>query len=72
MYRFKLIVEKEPSGGFSAYIPSLIGCATQGETMEETVANAKEAAALYIQSLKEDGLSVPESDVFLEEIEVSA
>ncbi|MDP2941390.1 MAG: type II toxin-antitoxin system HicB family antitoxin [Candidatus Omnitrophota bacterium] len=70
--RFKIILEKEPSGGYSVSVPALPGCATQGETLEECMANAKEAIELYLNSLKEDKLPAPESDVLLEEIEVAA
>ena len=70
--KFKIILEKEPSGGFSVSVPSLPGCATQGETLEECIHNAKESIELYIESLKEDNLPMPESDVLLEEIEVTA
>ena len=67
--RFKIILERE-SSGYSVSVPSLPGCATQGETIEEAMANAKEAIELYLETLKEDKLPMPESDVLLEEIEV--
>ena len=39
------IVQHEPDvGGFSASIPALPGCHTQGETLEEVRANLREAA----------------------------
>lgn len=69
---FKILLEKDPAqGGFSVYVPALPGCATQGETVEECLKNAKEAIELFIESLKEDGLPIPDSDVLLEEVEVS-
>jgi predicted RNase H-like HicB family nuclease len=40
-------------------VPSLPGCHSQGETVEEALANIKEAIELYIEVLKEDGLPVP-------------
>lgn len=46
--------------GYWAECPSLPGCVSQGETLEETLANIKEAIELYIESLVERGLSVPE------------
>ena len=69
--RFKIILEKEAVGGYSVSVPALPGCATQGETLEECLSNAKEAIELYFESLREDKLPIPESDVLLEEIEVS-
>ncbi len=68
--RFKIILEPEAEGGYSVYVPSLPGCTTQGETPEECLRNAREAINLFIQSLLDDNLSLPESDVLLEEIEV--
>ena len=68
--RFKIILEPEAEGGFSVFVPALPGCATQGETLEECLKNAKEAIELYIQSLVDDKVALPESDVLMEEIEV--
>ncbi|MBI3253099.1 MAG: type II toxin-antitoxin system HicB family antitoxin [Candidatus Omnitrophica bacterium] len=68
--RFKILLEREKTG-FSVLIPALPGCTTQGETVEECMANAKEAIQLYIESLKEDHQPIPESDFLLEEIEVT-
>ena len=71
--RFKVIIEPEPEGGFSVRVPSMPGCASQGETIKETLANIKEAIELYISSLKDDNLPLPKSDVKVElrEVEVS-
>ena len=38
-----MIVHKAEEGGFWAEVPSIPGCATQGETMEEVEANIREA-----------------------------
>ncbi|MEO0853006.1 MAG: type II toxin-antitoxin system HicB family antitoxin [Cyanobacteria bacterium J06648_11] len=39
---------------------SLPGCASQGRTKAEAIANAKEAIAVYIAALQDDDLPVPE------------
>ncbi|MEO7453498.1 MAG: type II toxin-antitoxin system HicB family antitoxin [Fimbriimonadales bacterium] len=39
----QVIVHKAEGGGFWAEVPALPGCATQGETMEELMANVREA-----------------------------
>ena len=41
--RIHVIVHKAEEGGFWAEVPSIPGCATQGETMEEIEANVREA-----------------------------
>jgi len=71
--RYQVVIEEEPEGGFSVHVPALRGCTTQAETLEESLANVHEAIELYIWSLKNDGLPIPESDVKIElrEVEVS-
>ena len=58
--RYTIILRPEPEGGFSVTVPALPGCVTQGETMEEAVAMAKDAIRIYIESLVSDGDDVPE------------
>ena len=41
--RIRVVVHKAEEGGFWAEVPSIPGCATQGETMEEIEANVREA-----------------------------
>lgn len=40
--------------------PSLPGCVSQGRTRQEALANIKEAIALYIETLENDGMPVPQ------------
>ena len=46
----KAIVHKAEEGGFWAEVPSLPGCATQGETLEEVSKNLKEAIELWLEA----------------------
>ena len=41
--KIKAIVHEAEEGGFWAEVPAIPGCATQGDTMEELIANLKEA-----------------------------
>lgn len=45
--------QKEKEGGYSVWVPSLPGCASQGETFEEALENIKEAITLYLEDEKE-------------------
>ena len=45
-----------------AECPSLPGCISQAETREDAVKNIKEAIELYIESLEEDGIPVPDEN----------
>jgi len=41
--KIKVVVHEAEEGGFWAEVPAIPGCATQGETMEELMANVHEA-----------------------------
>ena len=46
-------------GGFTAIIPSLPGCVTQGDTVEEAAAMAGDAAACYVDGMTDLGRPIP-------------
>jgi predicted RNase H-like HicB family nuclease len=54
------IIEKDDHGYF-AFIPELKGCVTQGNTYEEVLANIKEAAELYMESLANEEIAFIQS-----------
>ena len=56
-------IEACEEGGFVASFPALPGCHTQGETLEEVIIMAKEALALYLQSLVAHGERIPREPV---------
>jgi len=56
----------EPDGGYTVLVPSLPGCITYGETIDESIINAKEAIELYIESLKSHGEDIPTEENILE------
>jgi antitoxin HicB len=53
---YEAVLQPEPEGGFSVFVPQLPSVATQGETIEETTEMAKEAISAYLQVMREDGL----------------
>lgn len=66
LLRYKILLRKEPEGGYTVIVPSLPGCITYGDTIEEAINMAKEAIELYIESLKTHGEEVPTEDGTLE------
>jgi predicted RNase H-like HicB family nuclease len=44
VYRYRADLTPESEGGYSVVVPALPGCYTQGDTEEEALANAREAA----------------------------
>jgi len=52
-----IIRSEADGGGYSASIPALPGCHTQGETLDEVRANLREAAEGWLAVAHEDGLT---------------
>jgi len=51
----ELVFAPQEEGGFHVYAPDLPGLHTQGDTLEEAMANASEALELYAEGLREEG-----------------
>jgi len=68
MCKFYSIIHKEPEGGYSAEVPALPGCYTDGDTMEEVKENLKEAIQLYLEAANGDvgARDIPEGSEILE------
>ncbi|MBI4491946.1 MAG: type II toxin-antitoxin system HicB family antitoxin [Chloroflexi bacterium] len=58
-YTIVLVPELE-AGGYTVLVPALPGCVTHGRTVPEAVERARDAIAVYIESLEAHGESVPE------------
>ena len=50
----------EENGGFTVTVPALPGCVTQGESVEEAIAMARDAIRLHLEALVADGEPIPE------------
>ena len=44
----KIILEEQEEGGYTAYVPALPGCISEGNNLEEAIKNIKEAILLYL------------------------
>ena len=54
----EFIFEPDPDGGYHAYAPELPGLHSEGDTLEEAIANAQEALELYVGGLRDEGSSL--------------
>ena len=45
--KLTIVLEPQEEGGFTAYVPSLPGCISEGDTKEEAIENIKEAIELF-------------------------
>ena len=56
---YTVYFEPQPEGGFSVYVPALLGCTTEGDTMDEARRMATDAIRAYCESLVKDGEPLP-------------
>lgn len=59
MHRYLVIIEKADRT-YSAYSPDLPGCVATGATREEAGERMREAIAFNLESIREDGLPLPD------------
>jgi len=57
------VVHKADEGGYWAEVPSIPGCATQGETMDELMANLREAITGCLSVAVDEPLADPNGQV---------
>jgi len=63
---YRILLQKEPEGGYTVTAPLLPGCVTYGKTIEEAKKMAKEAIELYLESLIAHNEEIPVEDDVLE------
>jgi len=52
--------EPDPDGGYVISCPSLPGCHSQGDSVDEALANIREAIELVVEDLKARGEEIPD------------
>jgi predicted RNase H-like HicB family nuclease len=57
---YRILLNREPEGGYTVTVPTLPGCVTYGESVDEAISMAKEAIELYIESLIAHNEPVPD------------
>ena len=57
---YEVIVEGNDSEGYSAFLPSLLGCVTAAGSIEEVKRLIVEAVTIHIEGMVEDDLPIPE------------
>ncbi len=70
-YRYTIILDREPDGGFHTYCPALKGCHSQGDSLDEAVENMREAMEAYLESVEAHGDPIPREDLLIKPIEVA-
>lgn len=75
--KFKVVVHEAEEGGYWANVPALPGCVSEGDTLEEMLANIREAIECYLDepdqpAPTESAVPVPSlpQRAFVKEVEV--
>ena len=50
----RVVLEPSDEGGFTAIVPALPGCISEGDTRDEALANIREAIDLYLDPVEDD------------------
>jgi len=58
---YRTIIEKDGKY-YHGYVPSLPGCHTQGDTIEETIKNLKEAMEGWLAARQDLGWEIPKDE----------
>jgi predicted RNase H-like HicB family nuclease len=66
--KLRVVLEPSEDGGFTAHVPSLPGCISEGDTREEALKNIREAIELYLEPVEDDSSYRPGTQI--EEIAV--
>jgi predicted RNase H-like HicB family nuclease len=67
--KYAILIEPT-STGFSAYVPDLPGCASTGETRDETLQLMREAITFHLEGMKRHGETIPAPSSSFDYVEV--
>jgi predicted RNase H-like HicB family nuclease len=68
--RIKVVLEPQEEGGYTVHVPSLQGCLSEGDTIEEALKNIKEAILLYLKVDENDLVEFSNKQVEIMEITI--
>ncbi|MBE9104244.1 type II toxin-antitoxin system HicB family antitoxin [Nostoc cf. edaphicum LEGE 07299] len=55
--KLRVVLESSDEGGYTVHVPSLPGCISEGETLEEALENIQEAIELYLEPLEDEWIT---------------
>jgi predicted RNase H-like HicB family nuclease len=64
--KVKVVLEKSDEGGYTVYVPTLPGCISEGNTIDEAMENITEAIELYLEPIEDD--LIASQNVIIKEI----
>jgi predicted RNase H-like HicB family nuclease len=61
--KLKVILEHSEEGGYTAIVPSLPGCISEGDTKQETLKNIRKAIELYLEPVEDDQIMTDNAEM---------
>ena len=61
--KLQVILEPSDEGGFTAFVPALPGCISEGDSREEALRNIQEAIELYLEPVDDDLDFRPDAEI---------
>jgi predicted RNase H-like HicB family nuclease len=61
--KLRVVLEPSDEGGYTALVPALPGCISEGDTREEALRNIAEAIRLYLEPVDDDVQAKPGAEV---------
>jgi antitoxin HicB len=71
--KYDVIFEEQEVGGYTVIVPSLPGCISEGDTLDEAKENIEEAITAYLESMIKNGEKLPQKDtnIFIGQISIN-
>jgi predicted RNase H-like HicB family nuclease len=69
--RYTTILEAQPDGGYHAFCPTLPGCHSEGDTLDQAIENIREAVTVYLESLSAHGQPLPVEDILIKPLDIA-
>ena len=61
--KLRIVLQPSEEGGYTAFVPSLPGCISEGDTKEEALKNIREAIELYLEPVEDDRTYAPDAEM---------
>ena len=70
---YTVLIHQAEEGGYWTEVPSLPGCFSQGDTVEQALVNTKDAIECHLVGLRAEGIAAPgDYDVLIARVNVAA
>jgi predicted RNase H-like HicB family nuclease len=53
--KLRVLLEPSEDGGYTVYVPSLPGCISEGNDVDDALRNIQEAIELYLEPIDDEG-----------------